>query len=133
VELILYAVSQLVQRPPEIQIQDPAQTFQDEAAMFRWCREAAERFIVAQYVLGELYRDGRGVPRDLEAAHMWFSIAEKVSADMESKSGQAKRALESALGPQLVHQSTRNAAEWLRRQKQLSTVHIEVNPMISAA
>jgi TPR repeat protein len=39
-------------------------------------REAAERGLAsAQGSLGELYRDGKGVPQDYVQAHLWFNLA----------------------------------------------------------
>ena len=49
---------------------------QDYAEALRWWRLAAEQGnAAAQYSLGAIYADGRGVPQDYVEAHMWFNLA----------------------------------------------------------
>jgi TPR repeat protein len=57
---------------------------QDTAQALVWIRHAADRGApAAQLQLGELYEQGKLVPRDLENAYYWYSIAAKgVSADV---------------------------------------------------
>jgi DNA-binding NarL/FixJ family response regulator len=119
VELVLYAVNQLM-NIPQNSGKDPCHAFDDETAMFQWCRKAAERFIVAQYAVGEMYRDGRGVPRDTETAYMWFCIAESLSTGIEYSTRDAKRRLERKLQPEQVAVAKRRASEWLEQQTQFS-------------
>ncbi len=41
-----------------------------------WYRKAAEQgYAKAQYNLGIMYGNGRGVPQDSAEAHMWFNLA----------------------------------------------------------
>jgi two-component system nitrate/nitrite response regulator NarL len=121
VELILYAVSQLVQQPMLGDMQVPSHTFNDDAGMFRWCREAAGRFVVTQHRLGELYRDGRGVVADPQTAYMWFYIAEKLSRGIETEIHQARLELRGRLERQQIIQATTRAEEWLRKRQELSS------------
>jgi len=40
-----------------------------------WFRRASEKNIAqAQYKLGDLYFNGRGVPKDYENAYIWYSV-----------------------------------------------------------
>ncbi len=41
-----------------------------------WYRKAADKgLFVAQFLLGEMYENGQGVPQDYVQAHMWFNLA----------------------------------------------------------
>jgi DNA-binding NarL/FixJ family response regulator len=121
VELILYAVNQLVNSSHGSN-QDGSKTFENEKNLFRWCRQAAERFIVVQHALGEMYRDGRGVPRDREAAYTWFCIAEQLMAGAEHAIRSAKQELEQELQAKQLEDASAHAAEWMERQLLLPTV-----------
>lgn len=112
VELVLYAVGQLL-HVPQTGMSTP---FNNEAMTFQWCREAADKFIVAQYALGEMYRDGRGVAHDPEVAYMWFCIAEKLIAAMGCRSSDAKRELQRQLRPEQLESAKRRASDWLEKQ-----------------
>jgi DNA-binding NarL/FixJ family response regulator len=117
VELILYAVNQLVNASHGSN-QDGSKTFENEKNLFRWCRQAAERFIVVQHALGEMYRDGRGVSRDREAAYTWFCIAEQLAAGAEHTIRSAKQDLEQELQANQIEDASARAAEWMERQTQ---------------
>ena len=42
-----------------------------------WWRKAAEQgYAKAQFNLGIMYGNGRGVPQDYVEAHMWFNLAD---------------------------------------------------------
>ncbi|MFO0485271.1 MAG: tetratricopeptide repeat protein [Sphingobacteriia bacterium] len=41
-------------------------------AAYWWKKAAEQNHVVAQYKLGLLYKEGRGVPKDEEKAHYWF-------------------------------------------------------------
>lgn len=117
VELALYAASKFVGEPSEREAErDQDDSFKDDAALFRWCCNAVEKFTIAQYVLGELYRDGRGTPCDAQAAYAWFRIAEELCAVMEHRSRQACLDLESVLTRRQVEDATRKAVNWLQKQ-----------------
>ena len=45
------------------------------AALREWRPLAEQGHVNAQYDLGVMYFEGRGVPEDFEKAHMWFDIA----------------------------------------------------------
>ena len=49
---------------------------QDDAEALKWHRIAAEQgHALAQYSLGVMYVDDKGVPRDDVQAHLWFNLA----------------------------------------------------------
>ncbi|MDH3469377.1 MAG: SEL1-like repeat protein, partial [Gammaproteobacteria bacterium] len=66
---------------------------------FEWVMRAADQgYAAAQYKIGELYEQGRGVHKDAGAAAMWFTLAAeqglveaKFKADLYKKSTQTER------------------------------------------
>ena len=56
----------------------------DAAGAIAWYRRAAEQgHARAQYNLGGMYAEGRGVPPDAVEAHMWLTIAASRSTGAE--------------------------------------------------
>ena len=56
-----------------------------------WFRKAAEQGNdLGQINLGIGYFKGQGVPRDLVAAHMWFTVSNANGADQWRKNAEAK-------------------------------------------
>ena len=54
----------------------------DPAKAARWYRKAAEQGLPeAQYSLGQMYAEGRGVRKDLVEAHMWLSLSARAGFD----------------------------------------------------
>jgi DNA-binding NarL/FixJ family response regulator len=118
VELVLYTASQFMQRYSQGEhCQNPFEASGDESQMFRWCSQAVERFTVFQYLLGELYREGKGVSPDAKAAYMWFRIAESVSETMKHRSRAAQLELERELTEQQLADATQQAADWVQKQQ----------------
>jgi len=65
-------------------------------------------------VLGILYRDGQGVPKDLSIAYRWFTIAEKQGGDQAQPLLRADlTAARSALSIEQQKQSESSAAQWI--------------------
>ena len=46
-------------------------------------RAADQGLAVAQFVLGEMYAFGQGVPEDIVRAHMWLNLSEAQAAQIE--------------------------------------------------
>jgi TPR repeat protein len=44
-------------------------------ALREWIPLAKQGDVVAQYILGQMYRKGKGVLKDYETASMWYSLA----------------------------------------------------------
>jgi DNA-binding NarL/FixJ family response regulator len=86
----------------------------DETAAFDWCRKTAGTFAAAQFMLGEMHRDGRGTPNDPIAAYMWFRIAEVTSKRTMQESRKAHAQLASKLDPTTLALAERRALEWLK-------------------
>jgi two-component system nitrate/nitrite response regulator NarL len=119
VELILYAASQLAPASANTAAEMPSsEKCTDDAALFRWCREAAERIAVIQLYVAECYRDGRGVSSDKVGALMWTFIAEQISNEAVMESKNIREQLERQLPAKEITRAKRRAAEWLNKRKQ---------------
>ena len=70
---VVFAAPLLAQDQPEISAQDMALGFYLPIA------EQGEPY--AQLTLGEIYRDGAGVPRDTIQAYAWFYVAAQQGVD----------------------------------------------------
>ncbi len=76
-----------------------AQGKDDSVLAFEWIMRAADQgYAAAQYKIGELYEQGRGVRKDAGAAAMWYTLAAEqglveaqFKADLYKKSTQKER------------------------------------------
>jgi localization factor PodJL len=85
----------------------------DEAAAFRWFRQAAELGVAdSQYNLGVLYQQGRGVSANPGEALFWFSVAAR-QGDQDA----AARAstLETSVAPTQMEQARARAQSFRPR------------------
>ncbi len=117
VEMILYAFSQRASAEtsritPELSGNFP----QDAAKTFEWYRKAAEQgFGVAQFILGQMYRDGYGVPQDKLSAYVWFHLAECTSNYIGKSVRDAKDRLARRMKADQIAEAQRRASEWLKQ------------------
>ena len=133
VELVLYAASQFMQRSSECEhCQNPIDNPGQEDTMFKWYCRAVDRFSLVQYLLGEMYREGRGVASDPKAAYMWFRIAEKMCATLKDRSHEAQQELERELTPKQLAEAAQEATNWLRRQQHLCCPKVQENKSLVA-
>jgi DNA-binding NarL/FixJ family response regulator len=115
VELVLYAASQLM--PSALNGEsDVSKAFENDAATVRWCREAAERFESHLYVLGEMFRDGRGVVASKPTALMWFFAAEEFAAWIVPQAREAERELQQQMPEHQIANARANLKEWLQKR-----------------
>ena len=77
-------------------------------------REAADRGLAsAQASLGELYRDGQGVPQDYVLAHLWFNLAASQSTGEDhEKFSAARDDIAAKMTPGQFADAQRLAREW---------------------
>ncbi len=88
---------------------------QDYAEAVKWYRKAAEQgHATAQYNLGVMYGNGRGVTQDYVHAHMWFNLAasryppgEDRDQAVENRDIVAKR-----MSPAQISEAQKLAREW---------------------
>ena len=86
---------------------------------------SSEGFWKSNVVLGALYRDGRGVQKDKEAAYLQFRIAALQGGDQAAKMVHADLlALETALGSSRIEGLNEKAADWVASHtRRLEFVH----------
>jgi two-component system nitrate/nitrite response regulator NarL len=116
VELILYAFSNMVAR-----LAQPGTTASGEGDILSTCQDAAQRGITPEYLLGEMYREGRGIPPDKVTSYMWFEIAEATSAEAHKKSRAALADLARGLSPKQMAEAKQRAAQWLKNHCRTKT------------
>jgi len=122
VELIVYALGHFSESKTLKQSESDG-FLQDDAAWAEWCHEAVQRGPgVLQYILGEMYRAGTGVPRDKISAYVWFSLAEMECCNVRKLSHVAKRNLEMEMNGEQVAEAERRIAANAEPRKRLSDV-----------
>jgi len=91
----------------------------DPLPSFDWAQEAAENgFPGAQFLLGEMYREGTGCPRDEVNAYMWFSVAESTSSDLLTRCRAATRELAAEMTNVQIAEAELRTIEWLRQRNE---------------
>ena len=75
-----------------------AQTLDQFEVAARWYEQAARAGLTsAQVLLGSMYIDGRGVPRDAVRAHAWL---DRATLDGHANAARARDAIAAALSPE---------------------------------
>jgi predicted aspartyl protease len=100
---------------------------QDYAQAAAWFHKAADQgFAAAQGILGEMYRDGLGVPQDYVCAHMWLNLAAsrsddatrqmavKVPDDPRQMAVKVRDNVAAKMTPAQIAEAQRLAGEWMR-------------------
>ncbi len=114
VEMILYAFSHGASGQTSSLTREPeGDSPKDDLKTFDWYRKAAERgFGIAQFILGQRYRDGYGVPQDKLSAYMWFLLAERTGNDIGKSVREAKEMLSPKMRIHQIAKAERRASEW---------------------
>jgi len=116
VELILYAFGNMVAH-----LSQPETAGNAEGDILSASRDAAQRGTTPEYLLGEIYREGRGIRPDKVASYMWFVIAETISAEAHKKSRAALADLAQELSPKQISEAKHRAAKWLKARRRMKT------------
>ena len=67
----------------------------------------------AQYNLGFMYDNGRGVPEDYVQAHMWFNLAaSRATGEMREDAVEARDRTADEMTPAALSEAQRLAREW---------------------
>lgn len=114
VELILYAFGNMASR-----VTQPGTAGNGDVDVLSICRDAAQRSTTPEYLLGEIYREGRGTRPDKVASYMWFVIAEAVSAEAHKNSRAALADLAQELTRRQVVDANQRAAKWLKNRSRM--------------
>lgn len=116
VELILYAFGNMVAR-----LAQTGTGGKGEGDILSTCQVAAQRGTTPEYLLGEMYREGRGVRPDKTTSYMWFAIAEAMSAETHKKSRAAVADMQQELSPKQMADAKHQAAQWLKNRGRMKT------------
>ena len=86
----------------------------DYATVLRLLRPLAEQgHSDAQYSLGIMYNQGRGVPQDYVLAHMWFNLAaSRLEAEKRNEAVKNRDIIASRMTPAQIAKAQRLALEW---------------------
>lgn len=114
VELILYAFGNMAAR-----LGQPGAAGNGEGNISSTCRDAAQRGTMPEYLLGEMYREGRGIRPDKATSYMWFVIAEAISAEVHKNSRAALADLARELSQKQMVEAKHSAAKWLKNRGRL--------------
>ena len=96
----------------------PEFTSAPQEALEQLQEASSEGFWKSTVVLGVLYRDGRGVSKDAEAAYLQFQIAKLQGGDAAAKMVQNDfRALEPVLGASRIQSLNEKAEDWMAGHK----------------
>lgn len=115
-EAILYAFSQSGPAPAVKSPDESENVFlHGDAATFQWFHKAAERgHGVAQFIVGQMYRDGYGVPEDKLSAYVWLLLAEHSGDYNCQRVRQAREQLAGRLKAEQIAEAERRAMAWIR-------------------
>jgi len=120
VEMVLYAFSQRDAQKLAGNGRQPGISIDDLPEIERYRRLAEFESVLSPLRLGEMYRDGRGTPKDKVAAGTWFLLAERIGHELSTR---ARRSLDGLVGQMEPHENTeaqRRTAEWLSDHELLS-------------
>ena len=80
----------------------------------RWYRSAADQgFAVAQYNLGFMYANGRGLTQNYVDAYLWFNLASaRASGDIREQAAHNKGVLAQHMTPQQIAQAEHLTGVW---------------------
>jgi DNA-binding CsgD family transcriptional regulator len=84
-------------------------------------QKAAEQGLPgAQIRLAQMYLQGRGVPKDLVSAYMWYLVNEHTSLEMKTEVIGAKKELAELLTPDEILEARGKASEYLKKAPKAS-------------
>jgi TPR repeat protein len=68
-----------------------------------------------------MYWHGKGAPKDMVSAYMWYLVSERTSLDMKDEISAAKRKLAESLTTEQVVEAQRKASAWLKKPPQATS------------
>ena len=87
---------------------------QDDAQAVAWYRKAADQgHAAAQFNLGAMYDNGRGVPQDYVEAHKWVNLAaSRATGDNQKEFAAGRDLVAKKMTPAQLAEAQRLAREW---------------------
>ena len=117
-DIIFCALSQRPSsRAANIALEQRGELPPDDPSLFQWYKRYADRAPYAQYAMGNMYLEGRGVEQDEVTGYMWLLLAERSAAEVVTKS----RELRERLAKQIK-------ADGCRRAETLASQHVQKRP-----
>jgi TPR repeat protein len=96
---------------------------QDYKESIKWFTKSAEQGdSKSQYNLGEIYQEGKGVPKNNVMAYMFFNLAAVNGDEVKIKS---RNKVASKMTPSQLEKSQDKAREWIRSHKQIEQPDID--------
>ena len=115
VELILCALGE----PADSTYKKSNEYPQDEASLVKYYRETVAHGVgVLPYRLGELYRDGIGVPQNLIEAYVWFSLAERECVMIGQAARHELKAVAVGMSAEHLGEARRRLSDILERRNE---------------
>ena len=106
----LFACAQETPSPPV----NPQETT-EKVVITQLMKRAEQGNALAQYNLGLMYEDGKGVPRDYVQAHMWYNLAASQTDDQVY--AEFRDAIAEHMTREQITEAQRRAREWMRRRE----------------
>jgi len=125
----------LSQRPssrlPYIDFQKKPRNPVDEAASFDSFMQQADHAPSAQFMVGNMYIEGRGVPKDEVTGYMWLLLAERTADELVAKSREAREALGKQISVEACKKAETLASQHLKKLR--TTPHPRLPKLVPAA
>lgn len=83
------------------------------AAMYQ--KAAEEGFPSAQFMLAQMFHEGRGVPKDPATAFMWYLVCEKSTNELKDEISDQKQTLTRLLKPDQIADAQSRAKQYIKR------------------
>ncbi|HTS70946.1 MAG TPA: LuxR C-terminal-related transcriptional regulator [Terriglobia bacterium] len=117
VEVILYALSKRDEGRESSPAKDEDMSAEDRM-MFQWSRGLAEQgSAMAGFMLGQMYRDGKGVRPDYVSAFAWFQVTKLSSEDLREVSTLACERLSKKMTPDEISMALTRVVETLEKSR----------------
>jgi DNA-binding NarL/FixJ family response regulator len=111
VEVILYALSRR-EESREAKVSGEEDTIDEDRLLFKWARALAEKGSgMAGFLLGQMYRDGKGTKQDYVSAYAWLHFAKFHSAEIRDVSSRSFERLCQKMTPEEISEGLSRVAE----------------------
>jgi hypothetical protein len=91
-------------------------------------KAAEEGFPSAQFMVAQMYCEGRGVPKDPVSAYMWYLICEQSTDELKDQVSDQLQSLTKTLSPEQLVEAQRRAKQYVKKLAK-GTVQVLQNGM----
>ncbi|HMD85427.1 MAG TPA: LuxR C-terminal-related transcriptional regulator [Terriglobia bacterium] len=132
VEVILYALSRR-NETRQANVSTAEQSIDEDCLLFQWSRGLAEQgSAMAAFMLGQMYREGRGTQQDFGSAYTWFHFAKLGPEALRRASSTACEQLCKKMTPEEISSALAKFVEVLE-SKHHPEEQIEPTPLLPAS